>query len=75
MEILGVRVVVSQNSTTDYVPIFVPDRAVTYKQFSSISSALIKEELIGTKIRVRVEGIALLTDPKAAHWITDTVTA
>ena len=75
MEILGVRVVVSQNSTTDYVPIFVPDRAVTYKQFSSISSALIKEELIGTKIRVRVEGIALLTDPKAVHWITDTVTA
>ena len=74
MELLGVRVVVSQNATTDYALVFVPNRACTWKQFMPITAVTIDDKGIGTKIRVWEEGEALLTDPKAVHLITDTVT-
>lgn len=73
MELLGLRVVVSENATTDYAVVFVPQRAVTWKSFSKITSAVIDEPLIGKKIRVGESGEALLTDPKAVFCITDTV--
>ena len=72
MEILGCNVVVSQNATTDYVIMFVPGRAATWKEFVPITSVVIDEPGIGKKIRVWEEGECLLTDPKAVHVITDT---
>ena len=74
MEILGHKVVVSQNATTDYAVQFVPNRAVTWKAFMPITSVVIDDPGIGKKIRVWEEGEAILTDPKAVHLITDTVT-
>ena len=74
MEILGLRVVVSENATTDQALVFVPQRACTWKSFMPITSAVIDDPGIGKKIRVWEEGEALLTDPKASYLITDTVT-
>lgn len=72
MEILGCKVVVSTNMSTDTVLMFVPKRACTWKQFTGITSAVIDDPGIGKKIRVWEEGEALLTDPRAVHVITDT---
>jgi len=74
MELLGNRVVVSQNATTDYALQFIPSRSVTWKSFMPITSVVITDQGIGRKIRVWEEGEALLTDPKSVHQITDTVT-
>lgn len=74
MEILGCKVVVSANATTDYALIFVPGEACTWKAFKPITSTVISDPGIGRKIRVWEEGEALLTDPKAVHLITDTTT-
>jgi hypothetical protein len=73
MELLGLRVVVSENVTTDYAVVFVPQRAATWKSFMAISSTVIDDPMIGKKIRVSEEGECLLTDPKAVVLITDTV--
>ena len=73
MEILGNRVVVSQNATTDNALQFIPNRACTWKSFMPITTAVIDEPGIGKKIRVWEEGEALLTDVNAVHQITDTV--
>ena len=73
MEILGNSVVVSQNFTTDYAYQWIPNRALTWKSFMPISTAIIDDPGIGKKIRVWEEGEALLTDPNAVHIITDTV--
>jgi len=73
MEILGLKVVVSVNATTDYALVFVPQRACTWKSFMPTTSVVVDDPGIGKKIRVWEEGEALLTDPKAVHLITDTV--
>ncbi len=73
MGLLGCNVVVSANATTDYVLMWVPDRAATWKAFMPITTAIKVEEGIGKKIRVWEEGECLLTDPKAVHIITDTI--
>jgi len=75
MELLGLRVVVSEVATTDEATIFVPKVAVTWKQFTPITSAVIDEPGIGKKIRVWEEGIAILTDPSAVYVLTDTAIA
>ena len=72
MELLGLRVVVSENFTTAYCCIFVPQRAVTWKSFMSITSAVIIDEGIGRKVRIWEEGAALLTDPKSVYLVTGT---
>lgn len=64
-EILGVRVVSSENATNNYVVLAQADRACTWKSFMPITSVQITEPLIGVKIRVSEEGEAILTDPKA----------
>lgn len=71
-EILGLRVVVSENVTADYACVAIADRAVTWKTFVNTSAATIQEVGIGQKIRVWEEGEALLTDPKAVNLITNT---
>lgn len=72
MEILGCKVVVSKNATTDYVVMFLPQVSATWKQFMPIKSVVLKDPGIGRKIRVWEEGEAILTDPKSVYVITDT---
>lgn len=74
LQVVGVRIVVSNNAPTDYALMFVPQRAATWKSFTPITAATKEEVGIGVKIRVWEEGEALLTDPKAVHLITSTVT-
>lgn len=74
MELLNLKVIVSQNATTDYALVFVPQEAATWKSFAPISTAVIDEPGIGKRVRVWEEGECLLTDPKAVHLTTDTVT-
>lgn len=74
MEILGCKVVVSENFTTDQAWLFVPQRAITWKSFMPVTTAIIDEPGIGKKIRVWEEGEALLTDPKASYLLTNTQT-
>src|SRR3990167_1879127 len=73
MELLGLRVVVSENATTDEALVFVPGVAAVWKSFTPITSAVVDDPLIGKKIRVREEGECLLENPKASYLITDTV--
>lgn len=73
MEILGNRVIVSQNATTDYALQFIPGVSAEWKSFGDLSSEVINDPGIGRKIRVWQWGEALLTDPKSVHQITDTV--
>jgi hypothetical protein len=73
MELLGCKVVVSENFTTDWVYQWVPGRAATWKSFMPITTAVIDEPGIGKKIRIWEEGELLLTDPKAVHVISNTV--
>ncbi|MBE44268.1 MAG: hypothetical protein CMO16_03700 [Thaumarchaeota archaeon] len=72
MELLGNKVVVSQNATTDNALQFIPNRSATWKEFMPMKSVVITDAGIGRKIRVWSEGEAILTDPKSVHQITDT---
>jgi hypothetical protein len=74
MQILGLNVKVSNNVTDDYALVIVPKRATTFKQASATTSRVVKEEGIGSRIRVWESGIAYNTDPKAIVLITDTQT-
>jgi len=74
MELLGCKVVVSINATTDQALLFVPGRTATWKQFVPITSAIITDVGIGRKIRVWEEGECIVTDPRAAYKLTDTLT-
>ena len=71
MELLGCKIVVSSSFLTDYAVMFVPQRAVTWKQFMPITSVVIDDAGIGKKIRCWEQGEALLTDPNACYGITD----
>ena len=72
MGLLGLKIAVSANATTDYAVVFVPKTACTWKQFTPITTAIIDDPGIGKKIRVWEEGEAFLTDPHAVCGITDT---
>ena len=74
MNLLGLQVVVSQNATTDYALVFLPQVSATWKSFMPITSTVVSDPGIGKKIRVWEEGEELLTDPKSVHLTTDTVT-
>lgn len=72
IKILGLSVRVSNNVTADYAAVVVPQRAATWKAFMPITSAVIEEKGIGSKIRVWEEGECLLTDPNAVSLISNT---
>lgn len=72
MQLLGNDIIVSENQTTDYVTMWVPNRAATWKAFMPMTSVVMDDPGIGKKIRVWEEGECLLTDPLAVHVITDT---
>jgi hypothetical protein len=65
MNILGNRVVVSNNCSGGYAIQIVPQRVATWKTFTPITAQKKEEVGIGTKIRVWEEGEVLLTDPYA----------
>jgi hypothetical protein len=73
MELLGCKVVVSENATTDQAVIFLPDKALVWKEFMSLTSATVDDPGIGKKVRVWAEGEALRPNPNAVYVITDTV--
>ncbi len=74
MELLGCRVVVSENATTDQAVLFIPQQSCTWKSFMPIKATTIADPGIGTKIRVWEEGEALCTDPKSVYVLTNTAT-
>lgn len=67
MGLLDTQVVVSTQATADWVILFIPNTSVTWKKFTSLTTAVMTEPGIGKKIRVWEEGEALLTDPKSVH--------
>jgi len=71
MEVLGLKVVVSTVVTADKAVLFVPQRACTWKSFMDISSTVVDEPMIGKKIRVCEEGVAILSDPKAVVFYSN----
>jgi len=72
MEILGLNVMVSTNVDADEAMVVVGQRALTWKSFVPITSAVIDEPGIGKKIRCWEEGECLMTDVNAAAKITNT---
>ena len=72
MEILGLKVIVSNNVTADFACVVLPQKAVTWKTFTPITASTIEEVGIGTKIRVWEEGEAILERPKCVNLITNT---
>ena len=73
MEILGNRVIVSQNATTDNALQFVENRSAEWRTFTPMTSHILEFPGIGKKVRVLERGEGLLTNPKSVHQITDTV--
>jgi hypothetical protein len=73
MSILGVRILVSANMSTDTVIMFIPNFSCKWKQFEPLKSAVVDFPLIGKKIRIAEEGEAILVHPKSVHVITDTI--
>lgn len=72
--LFGLTLVVSNSVTADYAAVAAPKQAVTYRKFMPLRSATIEDPMIGIKVRVAEEGIAMLNDPKAVTLIVDTQT-
>jgi len=71
--IAGLRVIVSENVTADYAMVAGLKQAVEYKQFKPLTTAIIKEDLIGRKVRASEHGIAILERPKFISLISGIV--
>jgi len=72
--LVGTKLVVSNNVVADSVWMGLPSKAVTWKSFEGLHSETENIMGKGTKIAVWENGVAILTDPKAAYLITDTDT-
>lgn len=72
MELLGLRVMVSANVDADEAAVVVPQRCMTWKSFTPLTSAVMSDPGIGKKVRVWEEGEAIMTDPNACCIITNT---
>lgn len=73
MELLGVKVVVSENATSDQAVIFIPDKAVVWKEFMGLSTAIVDSPGISKTVRVWCEGEAIRPNPYSVFVITDTI--
>lgn len=73
MQFLGVRIVSDPNRPTDTVTIFSPSKAVIWREFMPMSSAIIDEPGIGKTVRVWQEGEAIRPNPNAVYKLTDTI--
>ena len=74
MSLLGLRVVVSENVTSNFGAVAQASRACTYKTFVPTTARNVEEIGIGTKIRIWEEGEAILTDPRAVCILSGTGT-
>lgn len=68
----GCTVVVSENVTADYALVAELKKSTDYWEFFALTTAIIKEELVGRKLRVMTNGIATLTRPKFNALISNT---
>lgn len=74
LDIRGAKVIVSPLFTTDYVLMLTPEAAV-WKSFMPLKTNEVYDEVTGSyKIVCKESGECLLENPKAVHWITDTIT-
>jgi len=73
MQFLGVRIVSDPNRPTDIVTIFSPSKAVIWREFMGMSSAVINDEGIGKTVRVWSEGEAIRPNPNAVYVLTDVI--
>lgn len=73
MELLGVKIVVSQLATADQATFFIPDKAVVWKEFMPTQTAVINDEGIGKTVRVWAEGEAIRPNPYAVYVLTDVI--
>ncbi len=67
----GKRVIVSENVTADFAMVADLMRGVIYKEFKSLTTAIIKNEGIGRKIRIWTHGLALLVRPQYITLISN----
>ena len=71
-EVLGLQVVVSNSvtqRTSGNALVCAPSQAVTYYQFTDLTSRNIEEPMVGVKVRAKEEGVGTLTDPNASYMI------
>lgn len=73
MTFLGVRIISDPNRPTDTVTIFSPSKAVIWREFMPITSAIVDEPGVGKTVRVWTEGEAIRPNPNAVWKITDTI--
>jgi hypothetical protein len=73
MQFLGVRIVSDPNRPTDTVTIFSPSKAVVWREFMPLTSAIIDEPGMGKTVRVWCEGEAIRPNPYAVFKLTDTI--
>ncbi len=66
------QVIISENVTADFAMVANLERGATYKTFMPLRTWIIKEEGIGRKIRVGINGITLLVRPKYIALISNT---
>lgn len=71
MNLLGLRVIVSENVDADEAMVVVGQRALTWKSFMPIQAVTMEEKGIGTKIRCWEEGECFMSDINAASKITN----
>jgi hypothetical protein len=74
MELLGCKIVVSENATTDQALMFIPQQSATWKSFVPVTAVTMDDPGIGKKIRVWEEGECICTDPKSVYLLTNTAT-
>jgi len=73
IQFLGVRIVSDPNRPTDTVTIFSPSKAVIWREFMPITSAILDEPGIGKTVRVWCEGEAIRPNPYAVFKLTDVI--
>lgn len=74
MTLLGVKIVVSENATTDQVVMLLPQKSLVWKEFMGLTTAVVDDPLIGKTFRVKAEGECYCPNPKSIYLLTDTHT-
>lgn len=73
MELLGCKIVVSENATTDQVVMIIPEKSLVWKEFMPLQTAIVDDPLIGKTFRCKVEGECYSPNPKSIYVLTDTI--
>ena len=68
-ELLGARVIVSENATDGQVAFFVPNCAC-WKEFMPITTGVVEEVGVGRAVRIWEEGECILEEPKSSYLLT-----